>query len=347
MSEIGLDLSIVIPLHNGSKTVLNTIKSIHDQTYLPKYELIIQNDSSTDNSVELIKNSEYYKDMNIKIYESNREIHCPGNTRRDGMSHAHGRWITFIDQDDMFVETAFENIFYIINHVNEDKVVISCFTSYNPILEKDTKKFDARATTWLHGKFYNMNYLKKYNINFKENLMSNEDLYFNSKALSIISLQDMPITCIDNITYYWIENSDSESRKNVDDLHYIDRYFESYITAASLPFIELEDEFLDIKDEFKPNLVRTILYVYMYYQSAMYRNINKDKLYENKGYIKKYYTFIKERYNISKEYIIDTLTRGDVYNPCRVNVLSTEEFVEQISFKDFINEIEKEIAEEV
>ena len=62
-------LSIVVPLYNGSKYILALLESIDKQTVKIDSEVIIQDDYSTDNSIELIKNSEYMNTLNIKIYK--------------------------------------------------------------------------------------------------------------------------------------------------------------------------------------------------------------------------------------------------------------------------------------
>ena len=47
------EISIILPVFNGAKTLSNTLKSLINQTY-NNYELIICNDGSTDNSEEII-----------------------------------------------------------------------------------------------------------------------------------------------------------------------------------------------------------------------------------------------------------------------------------------------------
>ena len=117
-------------------------------------EIIIQDDGSTDNGVDKIGNSEYYNMFNIKFFKNeNRKIHCPGNTRRDGLSHATGKWVTFIDQDDILETNAFKEVFECITNNNEKKLVVSKFREY--FVEEDVfgREFDQNAITWMHGKF--------------------------------------------------------------------------------------------------------------------------------------------------------------------------------------------------
>jgi glycosyltransferase involved in cell wall biosynthesis len=97
--------SIVMPVYSEDsdtydrkKVVLRAIRSIINQQY-PHWELIIVNDGSPDNIMEIVKKT--FKDKRIKYLEqppSNRAI-----ARNNGMDHAKGEWICWIDSDDEYV----------------------------------------------------------------------------------------------------------------------------------------------------------------------------------------------------------------------------------------------------
>ena len=109
--EEQITLSVIVPLYNGAKWILRLLESVDKQTFKPSMEVIIQDDYSTDGGVELVKSSKYMKSLNIKFFTNKqREIHCPGNTRLDGMNNAKGIWITFIDQDDRYELNALNSI---------------------------------------------------------------------------------------------------------------------------------------------------------------------------------------------------------------------------------------------
>lgn len=54
----------------------------------------------------------YIKKLDIKYIKrsENYKIHCPGNTRRDGLAAAQGEWIVFIDNDDAFEPDVFTKV---------------------------------------------------------------------------------------------------------------------------------------------------------------------------------------------------------------------------------------------
>ena len=98
MSEL---VSIITPLYNSSDFVGNTIKSVLAQTY-QNWELIIIDDASTDGSAKIAE-SFATKDKRIKLIklDSNKG---PAAARNRGIKEASGRYIAFLDSDDLWHE---------------------------------------------------------------------------------------------------------------------------------------------------------------------------------------------------------------------------------------------------
>lgn len=90
-------VSIVMPNYNANKYVEETIKSVINQTY-SDWEILFVDDCSKDNSVELVR---AFKDERIKIFvnESNKGA---AYSRNYALRHAKGKWIAFLDSDDMW-----------------------------------------------------------------------------------------------------------------------------------------------------------------------------------------------------------------------------------------------------
>lgn len=96
-------VSIIIPVHNSSKYLKKTIDSIEKQTY-QNYEAIFIDDCSTDDSVKII---EKYKDKRIKIIRF-LEHQGVSKARNAGIKIAKGRYLTFLDSDDIWLEDKLE-----------------------------------------------------------------------------------------------------------------------------------------------------------------------------------------------------------------------------------------------
>ena len=98
MQDYGL-VSIITPSYNCAKFVEETIQSILSQTYT-NWELIFQDDCSTDNTKEIVaKYAE--KDSRIK-YECNARNSGAAITRNNALRRANGKWIAFLDSDDLW-----------------------------------------------------------------------------------------------------------------------------------------------------------------------------------------------------------------------------------------------------
>ncbi len=99
-------ISIVTPVFNAEKTLSKTIDSVLNQTYR-NWELILINDGSTDHSDDIIR--EYAgKYENIKSISN--ENSGPGQARNAGIKSAEGKFLLFLDADDMLTENALEHL---------------------------------------------------------------------------------------------------------------------------------------------------------------------------------------------------------------------------------------------
>lgn len=125
-------ISIIIPNYNKAEYISETIKSIISQTYY-NWELLIVDDGSTDDSITIIK-SFIKKDKRINLIERDRLPKGGSTCRNIGLENAKGKFVIFIDSDDVFIPTTLE---YRIKEINTneslDFVVFSMGTFYNKI----------------------------------------------------------------------------------------------------------------------------------------------------------------------------------------------------------------------
>lgn len=100
-------ISIIVPVYNAGKYIEETIHMVEKQTYR-EWELILVDDCSVDNSREVIK-----KYMSAKKKENIRLIEKEANqgaamARNTGMDAAKGRYIAFLDADDIWMADKLE-----------------------------------------------------------------------------------------------------------------------------------------------------------------------------------------------------------------------------------------------
>ena len=90
-------VSVVMPVYNVEQYIEQAVWSVIDQSY-GNFELIIVDDQSPDNSIELIKQK--YNDVRIRIIQQkNRGL---AGARNTGIRHANGDYIALLDSDDFW-----------------------------------------------------------------------------------------------------------------------------------------------------------------------------------------------------------------------------------------------------
>ena len=97
-------LSVIIPLYNSAQWVEKCLDSVLNQDVpMEQMEIICVNDGSPDNSVEIVRGkSEEVKGKNgySPIVVLDQENQGPSGARNNGMRHATGKYLMFVDPDD-------------------------------------------------------------------------------------------------------------------------------------------------------------------------------------------------------------------------------------------------------
>mgnify|MGYP005993589457 CR=1 FL=1 len=101
MNESKLLVSIITPVFNSEKFLRDCLNSVINQTFT-NWEMILVDDSSSDNSVEIVK--EYVKkDSRFKFYKLNKNSGS-GVARNLAIEKSKGDIIAFLDSDDVWVK---------------------------------------------------------------------------------------------------------------------------------------------------------------------------------------------------------------------------------------------------
>lgn len=120
-------VSIIMPSYNTERFIAESIKSVQAQTY-KNWELIIVDDCSTDNTDEVV---EGFQDERI-IYLKNEKNSGAAVSRNRALREAKGRWIAFLDSDDLWLPEKLEKQ---ISFMKEKGYAFS-YTNYVEINEK-------------------------------------------------------------------------------------------------------------------------------------------------------------------------------------------------------------------
>lgn len=116
-------VSIIMPAYNAQKYISDSITSVLNQTY-KNWELIIVDDYSTDNTLAIIE--EFKKCDNRIILLRQDQNSGVAAARNKGIEHAKGRFLAFLDSDDIWEKTKLEKQ---VNFMLKNKIYFS-YTSY-------------------------------------------------------------------------------------------------------------------------------------------------------------------------------------------------------------------------
>lgn len=116
-TKINDSISVVIATYNGSDFIKYQIESILNGTIIP-FEIIIVDDNSKDNTLEIIKG---FSCSNIKIFRNSENI-GPHETFKRAIKLATGKYIAPCDQDDIWESNHLELLYDIIKDDKYDLV---------------------------------------------------------------------------------------------------------------------------------------------------------------------------------------------------------------------------------
>lgn len=124
-SNLSKRISVVIALYNKEKSIYSTIKSVLSQTY-KHFELIIVNDGSTDNSLEIVKS---FLDSRIRVI--NKLNGGVSSARNKGIQESQYEYIAFLDADDLWEDTFLADMCSLIQKCPEALLVGSSYCYLN------------------------------------------------------------------------------------------------------------------------------------------------------------------------------------------------------------------------
>lgn len=125
-------ISVIIPMYNASEYILSCVSSVIEQT-IKDFEIILVDDGSTDNSLELVRQ---INDSRLHVFL--KANGGPSDSRNYGLSVAKGEYITFVDSDDIVSENYLE--YLLIGAKKGDASISITSFSRNRVMKKPVYK---------------------------------------------------------------------------------------------------------------------------------------------------------------------------------------------------------------
>lgn len=213
-------LSIIIPVFQAENYLKSCIDSVLSQSFTD-FELLLIDDGSTDQSGRIC---DYYENKDKRIKVIHQDNRGQSAARNIGINLSTGKYIGFVDNDDIVYPSMFEIL--IKNMEENDSDISSC--SFNQKNEKGEfqhtdhdgqihvlSNFEgmkallsrAKLDIYVWTKLYKKKFLEQYSIRFEEN-KNDEDMLFNYKSFSFSQktvFQDIPL-------YLYMHRESSASR---------------------------------------------------------------------------------------------------------------------------------------
>lgn len=196
-------VSIIVPIYNAEKYLEECIESVTKQTY-KDLQIILVNDGSKDKSWELCKKLKNSDSRIVIATQSNAGVSV---ARNKGLDLADGKWIMFVDPDDVLSKTIVEDL---LTQVSAEIDIVACgcygfdgsyrkkdsFFKGNRIFKANKDDLYLQLMDASHGqgndfvtaigvpwgKIYRHNFIKKYNLRFDPKLRRMQDNIFNMYA---------------------------------------------------------------------------------------------------------------------------------------------------------------------
>jgi len=121
-------ISVVIPIYNCEKHIHRCLKSLNSQDFEGKFEVILVDDGSTDNTINSC--NKIISDMNIPCKLINQPNLGASAARNTGIREAKGKYLIFVDGDDTLEQGALR-ILYQLATVNQVDMAYGCFRKVN------------------------------------------------------------------------------------------------------------------------------------------------------------------------------------------------------------------------
>lgn len=139
--------SIVIPAYNAERFIGLTLQSIFAQT-VQDFEIVVVNDGSTDGTLDLLQQ---VRDSRLRVITQENGGECAARNR--GLREACGKYISFLDSDDVWLTNHLEQTLSFMEQHTEYQWFSSAFKKVEDICERDIAAADLAhdatlATNW-------------------------------------------------------------------------------------------------------------------------------------------------------------------------------------------------------
>ncbi|MEC4019636.1 glycosyltransferase family 2 protein [Streptomyces sp. H27-D2] len=226
---MSIKVSVVVPIHNTGKTVLDGLASFRAQS-LPRqeFEVIYVDDGSTDDTPSLLA-SETAADENVRVIRIENSG-WPGKPRNVGIDAARGAYIQFVDDDDWLAPEALERLYeravgtgaeIVCGRMAGHGRAVARVLYNTPMAAGNVRRNTVLLSTMTVHKLFRRDFLLAHDLRFPEGKVRLEDHLFMLRAYL---LAEKVATVHDYTCYHWVRHDDGKhniSFQRIDPAAYI------------------------------------------------------------------------------------------------------------------------------
>ncbi len=208
-------VSVIVPVYNGCEYIGATLDAIINQDF-DDFEVIVIDDGSTDDSLEIIKEKLSTSTISYEIiHQDNAGVSC---ARNRGLEVAHGDYLVFVDADDYITKNHLSELyngktdFSLIQFVKKegDNLSNPHYFSESLISCEDFIRMELNMQIPFHfcQLMYKTSIVRENNIKFTQSVVYGEDTEFALKTF----IFGESIAISNEITYYYVQHDESAIR---------------------------------------------------------------------------------------------------------------------------------------
>ncbi len=230
------DVSIIIPTFNSALYIRDALESVFSQSY-DSYELIVIDDGSDDDTRTIL---EPYLNRLHFIYQEHGGVSV---ARNRGLSMASGKYVTFLDSDDIFfhdklaIQAAFLDDHLEVGAVHsgwhlidENKKLITKKEPWHQAPKLDLEDWLMWQPIFLGAMMFRRSWLKKVG-EFDTSLTQAEDTEF----LLRLAMKGCPTSWLKQPTVYYRQHGSGITKNSLDRVVCVNKVIENFFSKQELP----------------------------------------------------------------------------------------------------------------
>lgn len=245
----GPKISLVIPVYNGERYLDACLKSVVAQS-LDRLEVILVNDGSTDSSGQIMKEYVRMYPNCTYIKQENRGL---SEARNTGLQYAHGKYIAFLDGDDLLPQDALRNLYRKAEETRAEMVAgnVATFGEKESTKDYSRRNKDTRFTVsgeaflaeaianhhyvpMVYNFLYRRSFIEQHGLRFEPGILYEDELW-----TPIALTKAKRVASISSITYLYRKHeasimSSSKAEKRITSMEVVIRRLEEFMESDGM-----------------------------------------------------------------------------------------------------------------